>query len=801
MTDVKESLAAAMQKINLDIKARGEVKEENLKEGAPINYLNFDTIPETRVDITDKFEKACRELQVGQLVKSAYFNPYEAMSAIEMMDEKMDVGMKKLDLDSLHLNRAIETGRINVENMPRSEIIATMDCTFAAMASWLNGQSLDQTLFTNILLQDWTLIKEPTLKAFCKGILEVFQQFRDVITSAGTCRDEDFLVHFYADVNVDTTGCVIDLTKEIRRLNKLIDAKNKKIKAKEGKDYKSTSHPTELTCVRDRLELVLEMLNVVRHFIGFESTDSVSSSSRSNSIVADSLKVESFRPNFAEAFDACRRCGVLLMMMTKTFKQFGLNPTRDQLQEEEEEDFTFDWLPAFNYDLNRRLLPAAFPRKRDLMSRVEGLTYFTKLFELLLLIPMDDKNSVPDLNRLLEDVRMFSSTRDSCVLSRSFLQIVVIPTEQKIFGNFDIRDVVQESIRAGVPLNYIQDDNPQAVLVEKEIEGFIADASRCFISIIQIYGHNKARRRDLINESLEDLNVLLHEASAVDNVTLGYLMNKADTKDPKDVIEEVMPSLYGFVLQYAFSLMYYHFQLGFDLDLFEVYEYPYVFWYVSRIILQWFNVVEHRHRQLADTDSKINDLLQKPVQDNSKNGKKKKGKGKTKATKPRELSNQEKRDAQLRKAHLDYLALHIEKKRLLNMFTEAILKTVLVLQDAQQFFTPDNEEDRFNARMEKFKVVREVRIFTYDVFHQFVLALKPMQHRQLLTEAASTFKQFLHVNQVNEIIRELVYCCKRNTVVLNLLANDTEFNKREVVYEFINADLDVIPVLNIGTKS
>ncbi|KAK0410291.1 hypothetical protein QR680_005047 [Steinernema hermaphroditum] len=784
--DLDASLAEAMAAVNVNAQNVNN-EEEQLAVGEPRKHIDLDQIPTRSLDITDRFERACRDLSVGQLVKASTFNPYEAMSAIEIMDQKMDVGMKKLELDSLSLQRAIETRRVTAESMPRNEMIATMDCTIAALASWLNGQSLDTSLFTNILLQDHTLVKDPSLKAFCKGILEVFQQFRDVITSAATFRDEDFLSHFYADVNLDTTGCVLDLMKEIRRLNKLIETKQKKNKPKDGKVYKSVSQPTELTCVRDRLEFVLEMLNVVRHFIGFESND---------------LKIETFRPNFTEAYDSCRNCGVLVMLMTETFKRFGLNPKRDQTQEEEEDDFSFEWLPSFNYDLNRRLLPAAFPRKRDLMSRVEGLTYFSKLFNLLLHIPMDQKNIVPDLNRLLEDVRIFSSAKDSCVLSRAFLQIVVIPSEQKVFGNFDMKDVVQEGMRAGVALNYIQDEAAQEQHIEKAIEDFITDASKCFISIIQIFGHNKARRRDMINECLEDLNVLLQEAADVDNVTLTYLMNKADTKNPKDVMDEVMPSLYGFVLHYAFNLIYYHFQLGFDLDLFEVYEYPYIFWYISRIMLQWFNVVDHRCRQLTDTNDKINDQLKKPVPDNTKNGKNKnKKKGKPKNPKPRELTNQEKRDAALRKLNLDYLSLHVEKKRLLNIFSEAILKAVVALQDSKQFYTPDNERHRFVSRMEKFQPIREVRIFTYDVYREFIGSLRPLQHRQLFAEAVVSFKQFVNVEPSNEVIRELVHCCKRNTVVLNVLANDAEFHEREIVYNFTNTDLDIIPVLHIQSQS
>lgn len=45
------------------------------------------------VDITDDFLSACGELNLGELAQDVSFGLFEAMSAIEMMDPKMDVGM------------------------------------------------------------------------------------------------------------------------------------------------------------------------------------------------------------------------------------------------------------------------------------------------------------------------------------------------------------------------------------------------------------------------------------------------------------------------------------------------------------------------------------------------------------------------------------------------------------------------------------------------------------------------------------------------------------------------------------
>lgn len=44
-------------------------------------------------DVTKEFRAAAKELELGELLHDETFGLFEAMSAIEMMDPKMDAGM------------------------------------------------------------------------------------------------------------------------------------------------------------------------------------------------------------------------------------------------------------------------------------------------------------------------------------------------------------------------------------------------------------------------------------------------------------------------------------------------------------------------------------------------------------------------------------------------------------------------------------------------------------------------------------------------------------------------------------
>ncbi|OWK07240.1 NAA35 [Cervus elaphus hippelaphus] len=63
------------------------------------------------VDITQDFEEACRELKLGELLHDKLFGLFEAMSAIEMMDPKMDAGMigNQVNRKVLNFEQAIKT--------------------------------------------------------------------------------------------------------------------------------------------------------------------------------------------------------------------------------------------------------------------------------------------------------------------------------------------------------------------------------------------------------------------------------------------------------------------------------------------------------------------------------------------------------------------------------------------------------------------------------------------------------------------------------------------------------------------
>lgn len=127
-------------------------------------------------NITDEFFEAVKELDVGELQHVFLFGLFEAMSAIEMMDPKMDAGMKRNEEPApLTFETAVETGAIHLDNVSFKDTIGLIDSMYACLVSWLEGHSLAQTLFTCLYLHKPLEIQDQKLRAFCCAMLKLIE--------------------------------------------------------------------------------------------------------------------------------------------------------------------------------------------------------------------------------------------------------------------------------------------------------------------------------------------------------------------------------------------------------------------------------------------------------------------------------------------------------------------------------------------------------------------------------------------------------------------------------------------------
>lgn len=145
-------------------------------------------------NITKEFFDACSELQLGELIHDEIFGLFEAMSAIEMMDPKMDVGMgfNKNEPTPHTFQSAVEAGILKLNDLENSELIGIFDALYACLVSWLEGHSLDQILFTCLYLHMPNSIEDKSLRTFCLAVRKLISLIKDFVIDGSVSEEEDF---------------------------------------------------------------------------------------------------------------------------------------------------------------------------------------------------------------------------------------------------------------------------------------------------------------------------------------------------------------------------------------------------------------------------------------------------------------------------------------------------------------------------------------------------------------------------------------------------------------------------------
>ncbi|KAF8565162.1 hypothetical protein P879_07356 [Paragonimus westermani] len=147
------------------------------------------------VNITDRFFAACQHaLRPGELCFSPLFTLQHAMSAIEIMDPKMDIrvpGARRIVSTAESLaTKALPLGPF--ENL--SDLVGIMDEMLCSLVNWLTGDSLAQSVFISMYMDCTQLVRDPCLVIFCKLLRRSVCHLREFILKTNVADEEDHYV-------------------------------------------------------------------------------------------------------------------------------------------------------------------------------------------------------------------------------------------------------------------------------------------------------------------------------------------------------------------------------------------------------------------------------------------------------------------------------------------------------------------------------------------------------------------------------------------------------------------------------
>uniref|UniRef100_A0A8C2LXA7 N-alpha-acetyltransferase 35, NatC auxiliary subunit n=2 Tax=Cricetulus griseus TaxID=10029 RepID=A0A8C2LXA7_CRIGR len=407
------------------------------------------------VDITQDFEDACRELKLRELLHDKLFGPFEAMSAIEMMDPQMDAGMigNQVNRKVLNFEQAIKDGAIKIKDLTLPELIGIMDTCFCCLITWLEGHSLAQTVFTCLYIHNPDFIEDPAMKAFALGILKICDITREKVNKAAVFEEEDFQSMTYrfkmsnSVTDLRVTGMLKDVEDDMQRRVK---------STRKERDPEVELEHQQCLAAFSRVKFTRVLLTVLRAFTKKET-----------SAVAEAQKL------MVQAAD--------LLSAIHTSLYHGSQAQNGTTKGDHTSMMGFE------------LLPPNFSRYVKIIKKEEMVNYFSRLIDRIKRVC--EVVNLPNLHCILDFFCEFSE-QSPCVLSRS---LCCKPLSSWITKRtLDLTDMLKEALWSLVSPSVL---SPKCCLYNNHqakdcIDSFVTHCVRPFCSFVQIHGHNRARQRE-----------------------------------------------------------------------------------------------------------------------------------------------------------------------------------------------------------------------------------------------------------------------------------------------------------------
>lgn len=517
-------------------------------------------------DITSNFKESVKDLGLGELLHDDHFGLFEAMSAIEMMDPKMDAGMlcNRGIKHVLDFEEQVKNNMIKLNDFTCAERIGIIDMTLACIVSWLEGHSLAQTVFINLYLHKPYLIEDKVMRVFHLAIYKMIDIMKEYIHRAMVFEEEDFQAMQYG-FNLNPNISEQRMTVMLREIEEEL-----------AKKVRNSPEVEILQAEHSRIKLIKVMYQVLLN-LSKENPNGHLDNIRLLNIAQDMIQIGKSTINLGIG---------------------GLDDGNSSML-------------GFEPMINQRLLPPTFPRYTRIKPKMEMYDYFEDMVDRLKIVCR--LSTTTGFNQILEFFIDFSKT-SPCLLSRSALQLTYTANNSKF-----IREQLKEAVKAFIapPSLTIKalTNNEQA---KQFVDSFLHHCIRPFANFIQLCGHNRARQRDKLAQVLvEDFSSLQDEAERFDAVLHKLCLSL-------NVKRQHLACFGTWILFYTLKIMIMYLLTGFELQLYINHEFYYIYWYLYEFLYSWLISALTR----ADSFLVENDLLNEAAKNKGASKKKPKHKKK-----------------------------------------------------------------------------------------------------------------------------------------------------------------------------
>ncbi|KAJ1966296.1 N-alpha-acetyltransferase, non-catalitic subunit [Dispira parvispora] len=524
------------------------------------NSGNFTDLDQSEwTDIRGILQDATSELGVGELIMATNFDLFDCMSALEIMDPKMDSGLKAGE------EVLASDYRCDVP-LSAAQTLWVIDQLLVHEMTWHSGQSILQTLFTCVYHRYSTQFNRETLL--------------ELITESP--------LHFVLITHIVATFKCVHVVSEQMQLGQLY----------ENEDFTST-------CYGRRVSADLSILDALQ---ALEQSHSwLQEKGQCDSTETDSgvwqalLNRTSFRIEFL---------GVLSLHPFEQRSCDTVAETLDRalalLNSAQSFEFTHslgDPSPrAFSKNNSRLFNSQLPPRAIKLFTIPETVDYLCHLLQSLRRTTC--LKSIPSPTALLYFLQYFQNGTVSAPPFARATLLSMLDTNEHLLTRESHHQFVVNSIRdfSCPPPQVLPPDSEFAVILAASrlppqspyatsltiplTHQVVRYSTPAFVSLMKLYGQNRARQRRLLRQLLDYWDDVYRQIATL------------DSPDSSRGSPRFSP-ITAWAINIKLDLMTQFLASGFSLDLYAPWEYTLIYWYLDYLFSHKLSHVEAMHRQMT----------------------------------------------------------------------------------------------------------------------------------------------------------------------------------------------------------
>ncbi|XP_058206902.1 uncharacterized protein LOC131320265 isoform X5 [Rhododendron vialii] len=526
-------------------------------------------------DISLLLDSACKDLRDGELIHGENFNLFAAMSALEIMDPKMDSGIVRRYYS---VDEAIDSGAAPVplssdRTVDVQCVIDIMDHLLACEATWHKGHSLAQTVFSCIyLLKPDRTSPHALLHSYCRVIRATCNSVVSVVSDARTNEVNSYVFSWQEeDLFTMTYGLPLKGDGDEKCLS-MLHAVEETI----SRQLRACKAPPSKKRVVEDIEPLQMNPDLEEEFCK-----------------ALLCRIR-FRKHFYHALTAMKRPQGRGLELARKHIDSCLSELDSILKSSEFlcsnacgtcEDGLEDRTTAsgcqpigFDASLNCRLSAPTPPRAIKILSWIKAVEYFQKLLhdlDILCSYSLD-----PLLEGVLRFVVEFQKFQPDLV-ARAHLQVLLIH-DGKLYGRDPIFTVISKA--AALP------EFPKDHEIQKN--EVLAQLGQLVISLLKILCTNAAWQRRKLGKILQDWRVSYMQ------LELAFKKEFRDissTLIDESLCDKISKHILVWVEEQTYWIASRFLVLGFELELYSPSEYCMVYWYMYVVFIK---LVEKTHLKM-----------------------------------------------------------------------------------------------------------------------------------------------------------------------------------------------------------